>query len=213
MKLFYSLLGLLVLASCKKQAIYVPQSDVTLLTEMADYSNIAMLYNLQNDSVQIDVKDDATITQTNWLFEVDKRLPLYLVIPEVKRLQDKKYKKAAEEMMPNFYTYMDTVAKTVAFMPIEHVVYELGAKPNLQENARTNQILTIDKNGAVFLADELVDLKQINAVLNQKFPEQPVVLSLAFDKNITFETYLQTKLNLTKISLPNVRIATTEMVY
>jgi len=211
MKILCSALFMALLASCSKQKIYVPQADISLETQVSDYSSIAMLYKQVNDSVFIDVKDAGTITQTHWLFEVDKRLPLKLVIPEVKNLQQKKYKKAEDKMMPNYYTYMDTIAKTVAFMPMDKVFYETD-KPHDLLNLDA-LLVTVQANGDAFINNEKIDLVTINEWLKAQFPETPVVLALAFNEELSFEKYMQAKLNLAKITLPQVRVLTTEVIF
>jgi len=211
MKTLYSFFCLALLASCDKQKIYVPQADVSLVTEVKDFSSIALLYVKTNDSVTVDVKENGIITQTNWLYEIDKRLPLHLVIPQVQRLQAKKLKKAKEKQMPSYFTYMDTIAQVVAFMPVTEVEYVLDNKSSL--GIENQVVLKVDGNGIFYLNDKSIQINKLNELLAEQYPNEVVTLYLKFNKNTTFEHYLQAKLQLAKITLPNVRLATTEVIY
>lgn len=211
MKILYSALILAALTSCTEKKVYVPQSDVSLVTNLVDYSTISMLYEPVADSVTIDVKDNGIITKTNWLYQIDKRLPLRLIIPQVQRLQARKIKKSKEELMPSYYAYMDTLAKAVAYMPINKIEY-----------ADTNKVLTPDNNflklnitskGEFLVNNKTINLQDLNQSIETNYPNEVVSLYLQFDKNISFENYMQTKLQLAKITLPNVRLAATEGVY
>ena len=211
MKILYSALLLTLLVSCNQQQIYVPQADVSLVTNVRDYSTIAFLYEIKNDSVMIDVKDKTIITQTNWLYEIDKRLPLHLIFPEVQRLQAKKLKKAKEEQMPSYYTYMDTVAKAIAYLPVAQLDYNDNQAGLKADDTSVN--LKVNAQAELFLNDEAITSKDLNSKLATFSPNQVITLYLEFDKNLSFEKYVQTKLQLAKITLPNVRLATTEVMY
>lgn len=211
MKILYSALFLALLTSCTQQQIYVPQANISLVTNVRDYSTIAFLYEKQHDSISMAVKDKAIITQTNWLYEIDKRLPLQLVMPEVQRLQAKKLKKAKEEQMPSYYTYMDTVAKAVAYMPVSQVNYTFNEN-ELKTDANSMQV-RVNAAGKIWINDKEVNSNGLNDLIIANYPEQLITLYLFFDKNLSFEKYVQTKLQLAKISLPNVRLATTEVIY
>ena len=212
MRILYSAIASLLLISCTKKEIFVPQSDVSLVTEITDFTPVSMLFETSKDGeINIDVKNKGLITQTHWIFEIDKRLPLKLVIPEVEKLQAKKRKNAEAKMLDNYFTYMDTLHKKVAYMPFTVVSF---AKNNseLEQNAQPLN-LKITREGEVKVGDEVLNLLTINDYLNQKYKEQQLTIYLEFDENLSFEKYLQTKLNLAKINVPNVRISTIEVVY
>jgi len=68
-----------------------------------------------------------SIVSTNWIFNIDKRLPLRLIVPELIKLQAKKdgsmHKNEAAE---NYFSYANDVKKTMAFLPFTKVKYVIG---------------------------------------------------------------------------------------
>lgn len=201
----------LALVSCQEQKVFVPQSDISLQTEVTNFTPVTFLYQEKDNNPQIEVKDKGIITQTEWIFEVDKRLPLKLVIPEIQRLQDKKIKKAEGKVLSNYYTYMDTLTKQVAYMPFTQVSYQ-DASLQMEQNAEKVDV-KVTREGLLFVNEKLLEKQTIAEYLQENFPLNQVTIYLAFDENLTFNKYLQTKLNLAKIKQENVRISTIEVVY
>lgn len=197
--------------SCQKQKVFVPQSDISLQTQVTNFTPVTFLYQEKDNNPVIEVKEKGLITQTEWIFEVDKRLPLKLVVPEIQRLQEKKIKKAEGKVLDNYFTYMDTLAKQVAYMPFTQVSYQ---NPSLQMEQNAEKLdVKITREGLVFVNEALLKNKSIVEYLQENFPQNQVTVYVAFDENLTFDKYLQTKLNLAKIKQENVRISTIEVVY
>ncbi len=201
----------LAIVSCQEQKVFVPQSDISLQTEVTNFTPVTFLYQEKDNNPQIEVKDKGIITQTEWIFEVDKRLPLKLVIPEIQRLQDKKIKKAEGKVLSNYYTYMDTLTKQVAYMPFTKVSYQ-DASLQMEQNAEKLDV-KVTREGLLFVNEKLLKNQTIAEYLKENFPQDKVTIYLAFDENLTFNKYLQTKLNLAKIKQENVHISTIEVVY
>ena len=63
----------------------------------------------------LEVNKKNEIISTNWIFNIDKRLPLQLVIPEVMKLQEKKRAEVAHknEKAENYYSYADSIGKNI----------------------------------------------------------------------------------------------------
>ena len=86
-KISLILVAYLSIVSCNKEDVQLPKADVSVMKELTDHSPIYMFY--ENDSIA-DVNKNNSISTTNWVFNIDKRLPLEIVIPEVMILQYKK---------------------------------------------------------------------------------------------------------------------------
>ncbi len=57
-----------------------------------------MFFDLKNEKdTLVEVNKKNSISSTNWVFNIDKRLPLKLVIPEVMKLQEKKSQQFARQ--------------------------------------------------------------------------------------------------------------------
>jgi hypothetical protein len=77
------------LLSCKDKAVLLPQVDQSIVTTLNDHSPIYMFLKTEGKDTLIDVNRKNSISSTNWIFNIDKRLPLRLVVPEVIKLQAK----------------------------------------------------------------------------------------------------------------------------
>jgi predicted small lipoprotein YifL len=125
---YLSLIVLFVLMSCgNKEDILLPKSDKTIVSNMEDHSPIYIFFRTKEKDTLAEVNRKNSIITTNWIFNIDKRLPLRIVIPEVMKLQDKKRKEKAHknEKAENYYSYADSIGKNMAFIPFTKVYYKL----------------------------------------------------------------------------------------
>lgn len=187
---YISLLFLFVLFSCgDKETILLPKSDVTLVKDVQDYSPIYLFFKVKGKDTLVEVNRKNSISSTNWIFHIDKRLPLRLVVPAIMKLQAKKEGSSHKsETSENYLSYSDSVHKNLAFFPFSKVNYQL-VKP------KSSSIVCFSKNG-----DALQKLKNSSGIT-----------TLGFDKNMTFEKYIQYKIAFQKLNLSNV--SNKEFVY
>jgi hypothetical protein len=180
---YLSLLFLLVLFSCeKKETILLPKSGVTIVRDVQDYSPIYLFFKTEGKDTLAEVNRKNSISSTHWIFHIDKRLPLRLVVPEIIKLQAKKegsaHKSATSE---NYFSYSDSVHKNLAFISFAKVKYHLVYP-------KSGSIVYFSKNG-----DSLQKLKNISGKT-----------TLVFDKNLSFEKYIQYKIAIQNLHLLNV---------
>lgn len=201
-----SLFTVLVLFSCsEKKEILLPKTDVTVVKTVSDISKIDFFFKTENNDTLADINKNAIITTTNWVFNVDKRLPLKTILPDIIKLQEKKIKKKSDEDLPkdNFYSYADSIGKNLAFLPFTNTIYKTE-KPKqgiVVYFAKNNQVLV---NNIPVNRDDLEKyIIKINPNLND--------VNYCFDKNMLFENYFLNKLFLKTIEHKNIGV--TEFVY
>jgi hypothetical protein len=115
----------LLFISCKKQDVQLPKSNKTVLKDIQDHSPVYMFFKVTEKDTIVDVNRQNTISTTNWVFNIDKRLSLRLVIPEVMKLQEKKKNSShTKEGAISVYSYADSIGKNLAFLPFTNVVYK-----------------------------------------------------------------------------------------
>ena len=144
MKKYLGFIIALVLFSCEgNKEIELPKADITIVADVQEHSPIYIFFKVEGKDTIADVNRKNSIVSTNWIFNIDKRLPLRLVIPELIKLQAKKegsvHKNEAAE---NFFSYANDVKKTMAFLPFTKVKYVIG-KP------KTGVIVYFAKNNKV----------------------------------------------------------------
>lgn len=189
---YFSLILILFLFSCgNKEAVLLPKSNKTIVSDVVDHSPIYIFFRTKDKDTLAEVNRKNSIITTNWILNIDKRLPLKLVIPEVIKLQDKKRneKDHVNEKAENYYAYADSIGKNMAFIPFTKVFYTLG-KP-----AENNMIIHFKKeNDVIFLrGKEVKKTDLIKEFQNIKFEVVPQVVFL-FDKNMSFGEYIQNKI-------------------
>jgi biopolymer transport protein ExbD len=186
MKKIIVALFLISLFSCGKKEIQLPQLNETKVVDVKDHSPIYMFFETNGKDTLIDVNRSNSISSTNWLFNIDKRLPLKLVIPEIQKLQVKKEKSShKKEGSENYFTYMDSKKKTLAFLPFTNVTYTL-------KNYNNGISVFFTKRNKIFVNNILVDKKDLESYLNnlnRTYQE----IAFGFDKNLSFQDYIIAK--------------------
>ena len=187
---YFSLIVLFIVVSCgKKEDVLLPKSNTTIVSNVEDHSPIYMFFRTKEKDTLAEVNRKNEIISTNWIFNIDKRLPLRLVIPEVMKLQEKKRAEKAHknEKAENYYSYADTIGKNLAFIPFSKVFYAIG-KPLSDYPS-----IYFNKNGVV-VNNVLVLKKQLQDYLSKMFVDNDLKIILCFDKNSSYGSYIQNKI-------------------
>lgn len=183
------LIFLFIFFSCgNKKDILLPKSNVTLVKDIQDHSPIYIFFKINGKDTLADVNRKNSIITTNWILNIDKRLPLRLVIPEVMKLQQKKREEKAHknEAALNYYSYADSIGKNMAFIPFTEVYYKMG-KP------KSGTIVFFNKNNEIWVNDLAVKRAYFNAFFkNVKINSDTI--RFAFDVNMSYGMYIQNKI-------------------
>ena len=185
MKGIVVLVFLFLLSSCQNKEVVLPQANETVVADVKDYSSIYFFFKTEEKDTLIEVNSNKSISSTNWFFNIDKRLPLRKVILEIKKLQAKKTSNINKSVTSeNYFTYTDTVKKTMAFFPFTKVKYKLE-KPDF------NVIFFyLDRNDLVHFEEEVFSKNELQTFLDSKsVPASSVVF--AYDKGMSFGKYIQ----------------------
>lgn len=201
---YFSLIILFILFSCgNKEAVLLPKSNVTVVSNVVDHSPIYIFFRTKEKDTLSELNRKNSIITTNWIFNIDKRLPLRLVIPEVMKLQEKKRNEVAHknELAENYYSYADSIGKNLAFLPFTKVYYKMG-KPKSGGFSihfkKGNDVVLVNKNQ--LKKDEVLDyVYSIDHVI------QPKIL-LLFDKEMSFQEYIQNKILIRKLDSYNKEV-------
>jgi hypothetical protein len=207
MKGIVVLVFLFLLSSCQNKEVILPQANETVVADVKDYSPIYFFFKTEEKDTLIEVNSNKSISSTNWFFNIDKRLPLRKVILEIKKLQAKKtssmHKSVTSE---NYFTYTDTVKKTMAFFPFTKVNYKLE-KPDF------NVIyFYLDRNDLVHFKDEVFSKNELQTFLDSKLvPASRVVF--AYDKGMSFGKYIQYQFFVKHLTAPKGMSINTKKEY
>lgn len=192
------------LFSCEeKKDVLLPKSNISIVKNVEDLSPIYIFFKTEGKDTIADVNRKNSIISTNWIFNIDKRLPLRLVIPEIMKLQEKKRAEKAHknEKAENYFSYADSVGKNLAFLPFTKVYYAV-------EKPTTGDLVIYFKKGSknVFVNSEEVKRENVLERIGQiAFFVKPKVY-LFFDKNMSFQEYIETKIEFQKLNSYNDEI-------
>ena len=209
MKKYLALVIIITLFSCEgKKEIELPKADKTIVADVQEHSPIYLFFKVDGKDTIADVNRKNSIVSTNWIFNIDKRLPLRLVVPELIKLQAKKdgsmHKNEAAE---NYFSYANDAKKTMAFLPFTKVKYVIG-KPAMNE-------LHFGKHETINFYNQNIKKEELQNYINNLMVEHQSELLFSFDKNCSFDEYVKYKvfLNSLKITKKGITISNTEYLY
>lgn len=197
---YLSLLVLLIFASCgNKEDILLPKSNVTIVKDIQDHSPIYIFFRTKDKDTLAEVNRKSSIISTNWIFNIDKRLPLRLVIPEIMKLQEKKRNEKAHknEAAENYYSYADSIGKNLAFIAFTEVYYKL-------EKPKSGVIILFDKNNEILVDNVVLKKAELTNYLNTLSIDKQRKTIFCFDKNLNYGSYIQNKIFIRSLNLKNV---------
>ena len=187
---YFTFIFLFLLFSCgEKQSVQLPKSNITIVEKVDDLTPVYIFFKVNGKDTIADVNRKNTIISTNWVFNIDKRLPLKLVIPQVMKLQEKKRKDSdyKNELAQNYYTYMDNVKKNLAFLPFTEVYYKLE-KP-------IGTVIYFNKRNEILIENSIVKKEQLTELINESLPENiSKNFIFLFNKDLDFGSYIEDKI-------------------
>jgi biopolymer transport protein ExbD len=186
MKKYLVLISAVVLFSCEgNKEILLPKADKTIVADVQEHSPIYIFFKVEGKDTIADVNRKNSIVSTNWIFNIDKRLPLRLVIPELIKLQAKKEGSMHKnEVTENFFSYSNDIKKNMSFLPFTKVKYIL-------EKPKTGILVYFTKNNKVLVNDVVVQKDSLENHLN-KMPEKDLNnINFCFDKKDSFGNYIK----------------------
>ena len=200
---------LFILVSCgNKENILLPKSNNTIIKNIEDHSPIYIFFRTKYKDTLAEVNRKNEIISTNWIFNVDKRLPLRLVIPEVMKLQNKKREEKAHknEKAQNYYSYADTIGKNLAFIPFTNVFYKL-------EKPKSGIIIFFKKNNEIEVNGIIVKKENIRNYL----AALPISVTnnyvFCFAKDLSYGSYLQYEILMWDFNVSKSKIIKQEFIY
>lgn len=193
MKYFTIIIAFLLFSCGKKEDVLLPKSNVSIVKDVQDHSPIYIFFKMEGKDTIADLNRKSAIISTNWIFNIDKRLPLKMVIPQVMKMQEKKRADSAHknENAENYYSYADSIGKNLAFLPFTKVYYKTK-KPMDQvgfvfEFRKENNLVLLNNHFEVKKADLLKEFYSINFAVNPK-------IVFIFDENMSYGEYIQNKI-------------------
>ncbi|MDD5149175.1 MAG: hypothetical protein PHC28_01665 [Flavobacterium sp.] len=196
---YFSFIFLFILISCgNKEDILLPKSDVTVVSNVLDHSPIYVFYRTKGKDTLAEVNKRNEIISTSWIFNIDKRLPLRLVIPEVMKLQERKRNEVAHknELAENYYSYADSIGKNLAFLPFTKVYYKM-------EKPKSGVVVFFDKNNEIWVNGLILKKDKLENFLNEFLKDKSTNYLFCFAKDLNFGSYVQDEIFIQSLKIEN----------
>jgi biopolymer transport protein ExbD len=226
MKKILFILLFLTFISCKKEDVQLPKSNKTVLKDIQDHSPVYIFFKTKEKDTIIEVNRRNTISSTNWIYNIDKRLPLKLVIPEVIKLQEKKKNSEhKKEGAIDVFSYADSIGKNLAFLPFTDVTYKYDkefSKFYIIENNKMyfqfqNFSINFNKENTITVDGNDIEREEFVEFIKDYVPfvsqGRTALLHLNFEVNLTYEEYIQNKVMLNEVLSDSIVFSPIEFIY
>lgn len=226
MKNIYLLIISLFIISCgKDKVVQLPEINHSDISEIQDVSAAYLFYDESNhEGFELNRKN--LISTTNWLVNIDKRLTLKQVIPQVKFLQDKKQNSEhKKEGAKNYFTCNDLSKKNLGFMEFTNVVYHEESSETYMSNIsefkdmQNLKPISFNLNGEISIinpnSEPFIIMTNKNELLNELKKMDTIKSTLYFNFNemLTFQDYITYKYMLLKSDFKYLKISNQEFIH
>lgn len=192
------------LFSCNEKEVFLPEVDTTIVEKVENLSPVYIFFEIKGKDTVAELNRKNTISSTNFIFNIDKRLPLKLVLPEVVKAVAKKDASAHKDSTSqNYYSYSNIKKKQLAFVPFTKMNYKLE-KPKSGVNIYFS-------DGKIIIDTVEFKKEKFENYIENLSVEDLYKCNFCFDKNDSYENYIK---NLVFIkSLEIKRTHTEEYIY
>jgi hypothetical protein len=215
MKRIASLFIVFLLISCNNQEeLLLPKSDKTIVKEVLDHSPIYLFFRVKGKDTVAELNRKNAIGTSNWIFNIDKRLPLKAVIPHLQFMKEKRKKGMhTNEKAEDYFSYADSIGKNLAFLPFTKAEYNLK-KPEygiLIFFSKDNKILVYNSSEEV---KELAKPELLKYLLGLE-SDKPNKFFFCHDQNCSYEQFLQNSIFIAqfKLQIPVYSLTNEEFIF
>lgn len=190
MKQYILLLILLVsIISCAKKQVQVPKVALQGEEEVANHSIIWFFYG---ENGTLDLNEKNRISSTHWFFNIDKKLTLKELLPEVVRLRDKHNTKSPHntEPMHNYYSYINKGNNHLSFYAFDSIQYEFVGIAEFPKYGKDTLLL------------------KIKSLPFETPKNEKKTIQVAYSKNLKFQEYMEAKGQLANNNISKIELIT-----
>lgn len=193
--------ALLLLASCNKKEMQLSRASFIVEEGVDDHSPI--YFEKGEEGKTMNVNETNRIAGTNYIIAIQRDLNVKEVLENVKRIKDHKY---AEDNMHRdekgvYLSYADTLHKHLSFFPIKGFDFAFVG-PTTQD-----KIVYVKDANNFLVEGKAVSKDQLLEAIKDKDS-----LQLGVNKDLTYETYLQTRIFLIEKEVVD-KFIKTDLIY
>ena len=199
MKKSFLFFGLIVLlTACANKEVILPEAEVTVVEKVDNWSPVYLFFAQKGKDTVADLNRKNTITSTNYIFNIDKRLPMRLVIPEVNLvLQKKEASPHKSEVAQNYFSYSDTKARRLAFLNVQRIKFTAGTYSK-------GIVVHVSKAGKVRILEQSVAVEDVPSFLAQLPSDKPFKVQFQFEGDMTYGAYMKFRIAVQQWTIPSM---------
>lgn len=211
-KLIFLLIILTLLISCNKKSLELPLISIEGVSNITNHSEIWVFYDVEKEKNKANINKNNIISTTNWIINIDKKLQMSEVVPALQMIKAKREKKTphSAEGMSDYLSYANNKDKNISLFKIDSIQFlsldKMSSDDLAQHYQADNNIIFREKNISVNNKEISIDsLKSEN--FNIKNSQRVHVF---FEENITYQSYLEKRVKLSKIVKGKIIVDETE---
>lgn len=224
MKYIFKLLIFTVLfVSCSKKEVKIPLLAHTGLQEVKDFSQVWIFFTENANDTIAEINRKNTISSTNWVYNIDRRLPLKSIVPSLVNLKDKHANSMhSKEGTHDYFSYSDTISKTLSFFEFDSINYKTSNLLSINYIEQNQDIYSNTHNVHVFFSATIIcvnstkieidDLAHTIKNIISNLPQEKCILHLNFSDNLLFQDYLKYRLSISKLASEDLTINSVEFI-
>lgn len=215
MKKIASLIVVFILISCNNnEEMLLPKADKTIVKDVYDHSPIYLFFRVKGKDTLAELNRKNAIGTSNWIFNIDKRLPLKTVIPHLQFMKEKRKKGMhTNDKAEDYFSYADSIGKNLAFLPFTKVKYKL-------EKPDHGVQIFFSKNNTILVLNSFEKAKEVTKSELLKYllelpSDKPNTFFFCHDQNCSYEQFLQNSIFSSefKLQLPVYKITNEEFIF
>ena len=216
-RLFF-IIGLAFMCQCSDKEVLLPVIAEGGISEIENHSSIWIFYDPEGQDSKATLNKNNKLINTNWIFNIDRRLAMKDVIPLLQDMQADRNKDSMhkKEGMINYFSYADSKNERISLVQFPETSFV-----TMDDNFISNNT-AIDSSACLVIISiyednlkvdgktyELEELGEISKLDNACKEENTEVFRLMYDEELSFQSYLETKVYL---AAAQVAVDTTELV-
>ncbi|MCF6222548.1 MAG: hypothetical protein L3J34_02340 [Flavobacteriaceae bacterium] len=209
---------LILFTSCLDKKIQLPKIESEGISDIYNHSSIWIFFEIKDGDTIAKLNKNNKIINTDWIYNIDKRLPMQKITPFLHEMQENKNKDSMHKKggMLNYFSYADILnnKNALIYMHPTNYIYTEKAYQELLTKEGSKKIIELNiQNDQLFLDEEKIDLTKLSDSLNNihfKDSLNNVKLIVKYNGNLSYQNYLKTKIILNNTK---VKIDSTEYIY
>ena len=223
-KRLFILIGLVFMCQCSDKEVLLPVIDEGGIAETQNHSSIWIFYDPAGQESKAVLNKNNKLLNTNWIFNIDRRLAMKDVIPLLQTMQADRNKDSMhkKEGMINFFSFADSKNERISLVNFPEINFialddisvssDISVSNRAENDPGTCLVTLRIYEDYLEVYRKTFDKEQIAEI--HSYPDaceegETRVYRLVYDQDLSFQSYLETKVFL---EAAKVQLDTTELV-